>query len=163
MSSLSLFFYHLKTITLVLFTLMLLEIIVLIRSVMGLSSKSDKRLITTNQYLKLIEEKNPTTRYSRRLRTDQPHPAECAVCLSEFKEEEEIRRLQCVHTFHKDCLDRWLQQCSATCPLCRTKVLPDEVVASYHRMQDQVEYDGSDEEVIFFLSASHGTSFNRFF
>lgn len=160
MSALSEFFYHLRTITIVFFTLLLLEVIILVRSIIGLSPKSDKRVLTTNQYLNLIEEKNPTIRYTKRLRTE---PTECAVCLSEFKEDEEIRKLQCPHTFHKGCLDRWLQQCSATCPLCRTKVLPDDIVASYQRMRNQVEYDGSDEEVVFLLSAFHGNSFHRFF
>lgn len=88
---------------------------------------------------------------------------ECAVCLSEFEEDEEIRKLKCKHIFHKDCLDRWLQHCSATCPLCRNKVLPDDVVASYHRMRDRVDSDESDEDVILMLSALHGTGFPRIF
>jgi E3 ubiquitin-protein ligase RHA2 len=161
MSAVSEFLSHLKTLSIVFFTVLLLEIIILIRSVTGLSSpKPDKRQITTTQYLKVIEEKNPTTRYTRRLTAEA---AECRVCLSEFEEGEKIRDLQCKHTFHKDCLDRWLQQGWATCPLCRTKVLPDDVVDNYHRMQNQVEYDGSDEEVIFLLSALHGYSSHRFF
>lgn len=160
MSAVSEFFSHLKTLSIVFFTLLLLEIIIFVRSVAGLSPKPDKRQISTTQYLKLIEERNPTTRYTRRLTTE---PAECRVCLSEFEEGEKIRDLQCKHKFHKDCLDRWLQQGWATCPLCRTKVLPDDVVDSYHRMQNQLEYDGSDEEVIFFLSALHGYSSHRFF
>ncbi|XP_041005466.1 E3 ubiquitin-protein ligase RHA2B-like [Juglans microcarpa x Juglans regia] len=161
MSALSEFLDHLKTITKAFFTLLVLEVIILITSIMGLTPKSDKSLITSNQYLNLIEENNPTTRYAKRLRTNQQ--TECAVCLSEFKEDEEIRKLKCKHIFHKDCLDRWLQHCSATCPLCRNKVLPDDAVASYHRMRDRVDYDESDEEVILTLSALHGTGFPRFF
>ncbi|KAE8715822.1 E3 ubiquitin-protein ligase RHA2A [Hibiscus syriacus] len=88
---------------------------------------------------------------------------QCTVCLSELEEGEKVRKLKCKHTFHKDCLDRWLQQYWATCPLCRTKVLPDEIVANYHRLQNQVEYDGSDEEMIFFLSALHDNSLHRLF
>ena len=88
---------------------------------------------------------------------------ECRVCLSEFEDGEKIRKLQCDHVFHKDCLDTWLQQYCATCPLCRTKVLPDDVVASYRRMRNQVEYDGNEEELIFLLSALHGNSFHRLY
>ncbi|KAF3969581.1 hypothetical protein CMV_006645 [Castanea mollissima] len=163
MKALSDFFSNLKTMTKVFFTLLLLEIIFLIRSVTGLSPNSDKCLITTNQYLKLIEKDNPTIRFTKRMRI-MAKSTECAVCLFEFREGDKIRKLQCKHTFHKDCLDCWLQQyCHGTCPLCRTKVLQDDIVASYHRMRNQVEYDGSDEELIFLLSALHGNSLHRLF
>ncbi|GMI86617.1 hypothetical protein HRI_002331000 [Hibiscus trionum] len=158
MAALTEFFSHLYTMTVVFFTLLLLEIAVLIRSITGGVSDSEKRLITTTQYLKFIEEKNPTIIYSARSSSNA-----CTVCLSELEEGEKVRKLKCKHTFHKDCLDRWLQQYWATCPLCRTKVLPDEVVANYHRLQNQVEYDGSDEEMLFLLSALHDNSLHRFF
>ncbi|XP_022752022.1 probable E3 ubiquitin-protein ligase XERICO [Durio zibethinus] len=163
MAALSEFFSHLYTMTMVFFTLVLLEVAILIRSITGGVCNSEKRLITTSQYLKLIEEKNPTIRYSRRPTSRVDQSNECAVCLSELEEGEKVRRLKCKHIFHKDCLDRWLQQYLATCPLCRTKVLPDEIVANYHRLQNQIEYDGSDEEMIFLLSALHGNSLHRLF
>lgn len=146
--------------SMVFFTLLLLEFIILIRSITGAKPNSDKCVITTTQYLKLIEEKNPTRFFPDRLRPELP---ECTVCLSDFEEGDKIRNLQCNHTFHKDCLDKWLQQYWATCPLCRTKVLPEEVVAGYHRMRNRVEFDGNDEEMIFFLSALHGNSLLRYF
>ncbi|XVF15123.1 hypothetical protein REPUB_Repub09cG0122200 [Reevesia pubescens] len=165
MAALSEFFSRLYTMTIVFFTLLLLEVVILIRSITGGVCDSEKRLITTTQYLKFIEEMNPTIRYSRRSSSRQVDQSnnECAVCLSELEEGEKVRKLKCKHTFHKDCLDRWLQQYWATCPLCRTKVLPDEIVANYHRLQNQVEYDGSDEEMIFLLSALHGNSLHRLF
>ncbi|XP_010413108.1 PREDICTED: RING-H2 finger protein ATL64-like [Camelina sativa] len=44
---------------------------------------------------------------------------ECAVCLSEFEEEEEGRLLpKCGHSFHVSCIDTWFRSRS-TCPLCR--------------------------------------------
>ncbi|XVF61708.1 hypothetical protein PTKIN_Ptkin08bG0152300 [Pterospermum kingtungense] len=177
MGALSQFFSHLYTMSIVFFTLLLLEVVILIRSITSGVRDSEKRLITTTQYLKFIEEKNPTICYTRRSPSSSPSSSsssrqqqqvdqsnyECAVCLSELEEGEKVRKLKCKHTFHKDCLDRWLQQYWATCPLCRTKVLPDEIVANYHRLQNQVEYDGSDEEMIFLLSALHGNSLNRLF
>ncbi|XP_038997436.1 E3 ubiquitin-protein ligase RHA2B-like, partial [Hibiscus syriacus] len=143
--------------------LLLLETATLIRSITNGVSNSEKRPITTTQYLKFIEEKNPTIIYSARSsssssRVDQSSN-ECAVCLSELEEGEKVRKLKCKHTFHKDW---WLHQW-ATCPLCRTKVLPDEIVANYHRLQNQVEYDGSDEDVVFLLSALHDNSLHRWF
>ncbi|WOL07411.1 RING-H2 finger protein ATL16-like [Canna indica] len=47
---------------------------------------------------------------------------ECAVCLSEFEEEERIKLLpNCSHPFHIDCIDTWLQF-NSKCPLCRSEV-----------------------------------------
>lgn len=52
-------------------------------------------------------------------------PKECAVCLSEFEENETGRLLpKCNHSFHTDCIDMWFKSHS-TCPLCRSPVEPD--------------------------------------
>ncbi|GLT68873.1 hypothetical protein SLA2020_410680 [Shorea laevis] len=156
MAAISEFFSHLYTITLVLFTILILELVMLVQSVTGFHSRKPK--INSTQYLKFIEEKNPTIRYSRRSKLE---PNECIVCLSEIEEGEKVRRLKCNHTFHRDCLDEWLQQFWATCPLCRTKVLPDEIVANF-RSQNEV-YDGSDEDIMHMLTALHSNSIHRFF
>lgn len=51
---------------------------------------------------------------------------ECAICLSEFKDEEILRLLlpKCDHVFHADCVDVWLLSHS-TCPVCRANLVPD--------------------------------------
>jgi hypothetical protein len=50
--------------------------------------------------------------------SDEP----CSICLQEFNEGDEVRRLPgCKHTFHKCCVDLWLLQ-QAHCPLCKGKV-----------------------------------------
>ncbi|MCO5549865.1 hypothetical protein L7F22_003339 [Adiantum nelumboides] len=47
------------------------------------------------------------------------HYNTCAVCLSEYEEDELLKRLPaCSHLFHKECIDMWLFSHS-TCPLCR--------------------------------------------
>lgn len=47
---------------------------------------------------------------------------ECAVCLSELCEGEEVRILpKCNHGFHVKCIDMWLRS-HVTCPLCRAPV-----------------------------------------
>lgn len=43
---------------------------------------------------------------------------QCLICLSEFKDKEEIRNLYCNHFFHRKCIDNWLK-INKTCPLCK--------------------------------------------
>lgn len=52
--------------------------------------------------------------------------SECAVCLSDFEEDENLRLLpKCGHIFHPDCIDMWFHSHS-TCPLCRSSLIPAE-------------------------------------
>ena len=92
-------------------------------------------------------------------------PIECAVCISKLEEGEEIRKLRiCNHTFHMVCVDSWLQQDCATCPLCRAVVLPEEIVIRYRQREGEEEEDnhiGSDEELVSLLSALHGNNLHR--
>ena len=47
---------------------------------------------------------------------------ECAVCLAEYQEEEELKVLPaCRHWFHAACIDTWLKQ-HTTCPVCRADI-----------------------------------------
>ncbi|KAG4975297.1 E3 ubiquitin-protein ligase RHA2A [Glycine soja] len=135
---------------------LLIELIILIQKL------RESRPISTRQYLKLIEKKNPTICYTKRLNLKPEHAAtatECRVCLSEFEEGEKVRKLKCQHTFHRDCLDKWLQQYWATCPLCRKQVLPDDVVFKHRLHQNQAEAasnNGNDDNLLYLFSAFRG-------
>ncbi|KAI5383616.1 brassinosteroid-responsive RING protein 1 [Lathyrus oleraceus] len=60
-------------------------------------------------------------------------PESCAVCLTEFEENDEIRRLaNCRHIFHRGCLDRWMGYDQRTCPLCRTSFIPDDMQSAFN-------------------------------
>ncbi|KAE8818147.1 E3 ubiquitin-protein ligase ATL6-like [Hordeum vulgare] len=49
---------------------------------------------------------------------------ECAVCLSEFDDDDTLRLLpKCSHAFHADCIDAWLAS-HVTCPVCRANLVP---------------------------------------
>ncbi|KNA03728.1 hypothetical protein SOVF_206310 [Spinacia oleracea] len=49
---------------------------------------------------------------------------ECAVCLTEFNEDENLRLMpNCEHAFHIPCIDTWLKTHS-NCPLCRSTMNP---------------------------------------
>ncbi|XP_054820814.1 E3 ubiquitin-protein ligase RHA2B-like [Prosopis cineraria] len=134
MKALSDFFFHLYAKTIVLLVFLLIELIILVRSL-----KAHAPPITISQYLQLIEEKNPTVCFTRALNmADEPQP-ECSVCLSELQEGDKVRNLKCKHTFHKECLDPWLLQFWATCPLCRNRVVPDDAVTNYRRLRNQRE------------------------
>lgn len=54
--------------------------------------------------------------------------SECAVCLSEFREDEPLRLMpKCSHAFHLPCIDTWLKS-QSSCPLCRADVEAAAVV-----------------------------------
>ncbi|KAF4518256.1 hypothetical protein B566_EDAN010402, partial [Ephemera danica] len=45
----------------------------------------------------------------------------CTICLSEFEEDEDVRRLPCMHLFHVECVDQWLST-NKRCPICRVDI-----------------------------------------
>eukprot|EP01025_Chloroclados_australasicus_P012799 TRINITY_DN1607_c0_g2_i1.p2 TRINITY_DN1607_c0_g2~~TRINITY_DN1607_c0_g2_i1.p2 ORF type:complete len:353 (-),score=42.47 TRINITY_DN1607_c0_g2_i1:550-1608(-) len=51
--------------------------------------------------------------------------AVCAICLEKFQEEEDVVKLTCLHQFHMECIEKWVQTKgqSATCPLCNRNLL----------------------------------------
>ena len=42
----------------------------------------------------------------------------CSVCMEAFEEDDRLRRMECSHAFHEDCISMWLSV-SHLCPLCR--------------------------------------------
>ena len=43
----------------------------------------------------------------------------CQICLEDFSEKEQLRKLHCGHSFHAKCVDEWLTEKSRSCPICR--------------------------------------------
>lgn len=50
------------------------------------------------------------------------------MCLSEYADRDVLRTLPCLHSFHRECIDRWLLGGrSKQCPVCKTDVDVDQV------------------------------------
>ncbi|CAO3660090.1 unnamed protein product [Umbelopsis vinacea] len=49
---------------------------------------------------------------------DYTEDSVCAICLSNYEQDELICRLWCKHHFHKDCLHEWLAL-NSMCPMCK--------------------------------------------
>ena len=54
------------------------------------------------------------------IQENQPS-SNCSICLCDFQPGEEAKMLQCLHSFHSNCIDTWLHQ-SGTCPICKTTI-----------------------------------------
>ena len=70
-------------------------------------------------------ESNPAIKsmHSRVSHVSEVWATDCAVCLTEFEKEEEIRELPCDHIFHDTCIRDWFMKAkSAVCPLCRNQL-----------------------------------------
>ncbi|KAJ7522110.1 hypothetical protein O6H91_19G083800 [Diphasiastrum complanatum] len=59
---------------------------------------------------------------------------ECCICLSTYESGEELRRLSCMHHFHRICVDKWLM-IDARCPLCKEPVGLPRVETDQSRVQ----------------------------
>ena len=42
---------------------------------------------------------------------------QCGICMDSFQDGEQLKKLSCLHLYHKDCLNQWIQT-KKDCPLC---------------------------------------------
>ena len=65
----------------------------------------------------------PVTLYRCSTERQDVDAAQCAICLGEFAEGEQVKALpRCGHCFHPECVDAWLLS-RPSCPLCRDSLL----------------------------------------
>ncbi|CAF1472256.1 unnamed protein product [Rotaria sordida] len=64
-------------------------------------------------------ERLPTMTY-RKTSKSSSTDEKCAICLSEYKTGEIVKRLRCKHFFHPECINPWLKT-STQCPICRAQ------------------------------------------
>jgi hypothetical protein len=67
------------------------------------------------------EGSSPHTSEEEYLTLDDPQDAVCAICLCDYEDDEELRKMKCGHYFHKDCVDEWLKL-NRNCPLCKRDI-----------------------------------------
>jgi len=70
--------------------------------------------------------------------------SECSICLDDYHPGEMLRSLPCGHTFHSDCITKWLTERSAVCPLCKAELVV---------VEDDEESDEEDDEAESYASA----------
>lgn len=47
---------------------------------------------------------------------------ECSICLERYDKNNKIMNLKCRHTFHQECITKWLKD-NNTCPQCRENII----------------------------------------
>eukprot|EP00158_Paraphelidium_tribonemae_P004230 Partr_v1_DN26648_c2_g1_i1_m69536 putative RING finger protein len=58
----------------------------------------------------------------------------CAICIEDYGEDDLIRQLPCKHTFHSTCIDPWVMEKNASCPLCKLSLAPPDRSTSHSDM-----------------------------
>ena len=48
----------------------------------------------------------------------------CVICMDEFDKEDSntICEMPCGHIFHKSCIEKWLSESDASCPICKYRI-----------------------------------------
>lgn len=65
---------------------------------------------------------------------------QCPVCLKEWKEGEEYKKLPCKHIFHDPCIMPWLEKTNS-CPMCRHELPTDDEDYEEYRIQKKRAVD----------------------
>ncbi|KAF9137644.1 hypothetical protein BG015_002661 [Linnemannia schmuckeri] len=55
----------------------------------------------------------------------------CSICLAEYEVGEQVRTLPCYHQYHQACIDPWLLNVAALCPICKRDLFPSPLMSSY--------------------------------
>ena len=59
---------------------------------------------------------------TRKYRKGEEKIEQCVICVEDFCDGDNLRVLPCEHFFHRQCIDEWLINHSAVCPLCKYEV-----------------------------------------
>lgn len=66
-------------------------------------------------------------------------PLTCVICLEDFEDGDQLRKLSCRHEFHVTCVDPWLRQRSRLCPICKTSIVSTPEEATDHNTNETTD------------------------
>ena len=80
-------------------------------------------ILKANEFIKMCRRRRyvnqiKTIKFRKNKTTVEEDPT-CSICLCEYEEDEEVKKLRCGHFFHSECIDTWLINKKALCPICR--------------------------------------------
>ncbi|XP_065565381.1 E3 ubiquitin-protein ligase ARK2C-like isoform X2 [Artemia franciscana] len=91
------------------------------------NEKSSVKSVKTDNWIKLpkgsknIGMMKPSMKFCKLSAVVSDDTEECTICLFDFEEEQDVRRLPCMHIYHIPCVDRWLAS-NKRCPICRVDI-----------------------------------------
>jgi len=82
-------------------------------------------------------------------KTEIKNEYECVICLTKYKENDEIKFLPCDprHFFHSKCIDQWLLQ-NLICPLCHCEINTDKVLKGKNFKENMEFIKNQDQNII---------------
>ncbi|MCE5165675.1 hypothetical protein HAX54_011534 [Datura stramonium] len=88
-----------------------------------------------------VHDDNNELRVTHFERDNLDSSVECAICLCNIEDGEQVRELNCDHLFHRACLDRWMNCGRMTCPLCRNHLVKPNTTFSELHHQEVIHLD----------------------
>jgi len=85
---------------------------------------------------------------------------ECIICLENINSTTTNLTLNCQHTFHQNCIDKWFQTTTdSSCPICRTKIItnqPNIETTSENNITilNNINFHNERETILFLSSAN---------
>uniref|UniRef100_A0A914NAI3 RING-type domain-containing protein n=1 Tax=Meloidogyne incognita TaxID=6306 RepID=A0A914NAI3_MELIC len=82
---------------------------------------------------------------------------DCTVCLHSLYIENIYTLKNCNHTFHRECIEKWITEGSRTCPRCRVSATLNDIKQLFLEEAGDSSDESSDE---FTLSSSNRSTQN---
>ena len=71
----------------------------------------------------------------------------CPICFESFRSEKKVVSTQCGHLTHDECIQKWLNTGTNTCPKCRTPIPNrNKLVKMYLSSSDEMSESGETPE-----------------
>ena len=88
--------------------------------------------------------------------TIKEHLDDCSICLENIINEEHKKITTCNHTFHEECMAKWMSL-NHSCPLCRKNL----DLNIYDEIDEENDNDGNDNPIINNSNTNNNISYNN--